>query len=113
MVANTVQHLDLILIEELRELMDDEFALLIDTFIEDGEARLAQLPVLIDGPDDLRRAAHSFKGGASNIGAVALASLCARLEAMPADCDAAMAISLIDDIRCEFEAVRGELRKVG
>lgn len=112
MVASTVRHLDLNLIDELRELMEDEFSLLIDTFIDDGEARLAELPALADGSDDLRRAAHSFKGGASNMGAVELASLCARLEAMSAGGDSAATIALIDDIRCEFEAVRGALLEV-
>lgn len=112
MVANGVVHLDLNLIDELREVMEDEFSLLLDTFVEDGEARLAQLPALVETADALRRAAHSLKGGASNIGAVELAGLCARLEAMPPGSDTGSTGELIEEIRREFDVVRRALLTV-
>ena len=56
---------------------------LIETFIEDADE---MLPTLMDaGDDEVRRAAHSLKSSAANMGACRLAEALAALEAAPAD----------------------------
>ncbi len=77
-----MEHLDYDILNTLKQVMEDDFALLIDTFVQDSTDRIQTLHNVIQGTDaDLvRRAAHSFKGSSSNIGAIHLSSLCAAME---------------------------------
>jgi histidine phosphotransfer protein HptB len=77
-----MEHLDHETLHTLKQVMEDDFSLLIDTFIQDSAERIASLHSLIQGSDiDLiRRAAHSFKGSSSNIGAQYLSALCSAVE---------------------------------
>ncbi len=64
--------------------MEDEFPVLLDTFLADSAERLRQIQQASDLADSqaLRLAAHSFKGSCSNMGAPSLAGLCKQLEDM-------------------------------
>jgi HPt (histidine-containing phosphotransfer) domain-containing protein len=77
-----MEHLDYEILDTLKQVMEDDFALLIDTFIQDSTDRINTLHQVIKGTDadSIRRAAHSFKGSSSNIGAFHLSSLCAAME---------------------------------
>jgi histidine phosphotransfer protein HptB len=79
---NTNLHLDYDALNTLKEIMEDDFVLLVETFIQDSGNRLHILQGLIGTSDydAVRRAAHSFKGSCSNIGALRLASLCSAVE---------------------------------
>jgi HPt (histidine-containing phosphotransfer) domain-containing protein len=79
---SVTQHLSYDALNSLKEVMEDDFGFLIDTFIKDSEDRLTTLHELVGGDDvdAIRRAAHSFKGSCSNLGALRLASLCSALE---------------------------------
>lgn len=72
-------HIDQRVLSDLREVMEDGYLQLLETFLEDSERRLSQLHEAKDA-DELGLAAHSFKGSSSNMGAVALARLCQQLE---------------------------------
>jgi len=72
-------HLDPDVLKALREVMEDEFSTLIDTFLADSEERLRQLTMIVDATQIIE-AAHSFKGSSSNMGATRLAELCHDLE---------------------------------
>lgn len=72
--------LDLTALQELQEIMEEDFALLIETFINDARERYADIEKAVGDWQRLRRAAHAFKGSSSNIGARRLAKLCQRLE---------------------------------
>jgi len=81
------QHLSYDVLNSLKDIMEDDFVLLIDTFIQDSQSRLQTLQQLVGGNDrdsiridSIRRDAHSFKGSCSNLGALRLASFCAVLE---------------------------------
>lgn len=73
------QHLDYDVLSALQEVMEEEYPLLLDTFLTDSEVRLSELHKAAD-PAQLGQAAHSFKGSSSNMGATALADLCRQLE---------------------------------
>ena len=75
-------HLDLEAVATLKEIMGDDFGLLIETFVNDGTERLAALALELDqgNADAVRRSGHSLKGSCSNIGALRLAELCLLLE---------------------------------
>jgi HPt (histidine-containing phosphotransfer) domain-containing protein len=77
-----MEHLDYETLNTLRQVMEDDFDLLIDTFIQDSNDRISVLRGVISGTnaDPIRRAAHSFKGSSSNIGAIRLMDLCSNLE---------------------------------
>lgn len=79
---SVTQHLSYDVLNSLQEIMEDDFGFLIETFIQDSQDRLEKLHRLVgsDDFDSVRRAAHSFKGSCSNLGALRLVSLCAVLE---------------------------------
>jgi HPt (histidine-containing phosphotransfer) domain-containing protein len=81
-MESPMNHLDYDALNTLKDVMEDDFSLLIDTFIQDSSERLQKLQTIITSgnADLIRRAAHSFKGSSSNIGAPNLSSLCAALE---------------------------------
>ncbi|HWT69075.1 MAG TPA: Hpt domain-containing protein [Pseudomonas sp.] len=98
-------HLDPDVLSALRDVMEDEFSTLIDTFLTDSEQRLRQLAVAVDAPQ-LLEAAHSFKGSSSNMGAVRLAGLCHDLEHRAKERNLTGIESLIAEITREFALIR-------
>ena len=66
---------------------DDLLAELIDLFLEDAPGRMAAIRAAVEASDwiALAERAHSLKGSCASLGAVHMASLCGRLEAMGRD----------------------------
>jgi HPt (histidine-containing phosphotransfer) domain-containing protein len=106
------QHLDLEALASLKDIMEDDFGLLIDTFINDSEQRIASLAQELERSDSdgVRRSAHSFKGSSSNIGAPQLTELCQLLEDRGNDGKLEGMKAQLDLIREEFDHVRTGLR---
>lgn len=107
-----MEHLDYDTLNTLKEVMEDDFALLIDTFVQDSTDRIATLREVIRGSeaDLIRRAAHSFKGSSSNVGALQLSSLCAVLEKKAFDNKLNGLVDDLDSIEQEFAQVLSLLR---
>jgi histidine phosphotransfer protein HptB len=76
------EHLDSSVLGTLQEVMEAEYPVLLDTFLVDSEERLRLLQAACRSGDaeNLRQAAHSFKGSCSNMGAALLAELCREME---------------------------------
>lgn len=72
-------HVDPTTLEALQDVMEEEYPLLLDTFLDDSQLRLNELHRSRDLVE-LGHAAHSFKGSSSNMGAMRLAQLCSELE---------------------------------
>jgi HPt (histidine-containing phosphotransfer) domain-containing protein len=92
--------------------MEDEFPVLLDTFMADSAERLRQIQqahVQADG-QALRLAAHSFKGSCSNMGAPLLAGLCKQLEDIARRDQLTDAPVLIQQIEQEYGLVRDLLQ---
>lgn len=106
-------HLDQEALAELQEVMEDEFEVLIRTYLVDSSDRIDALRTAIDAADSdaFTKSAHSFKGSCINIGAPRLGSLC--LDAEEAGRDGAMtnAAALMDAIEAEFAIIRGMLER--
>lgn len=98
-------HLDPDVLSVLREVMEDEFPTLVETFLADSEERLLQLTVAADATQILE-AAHSFKGSSSNMGAIRLAELCHDLEQRAKVRNLSGVEALVAEIAREFELVR-------
>ncbi|HIZ49736.1 MAG TPA: Hpt domain-containing protein [Candidatus Pseudomonas excrementavium] len=87
----------------LRDLMQDDYGSLLQTFLQDTDRRLCQLHESLHRRnwEDFRQAAHSFKGSSGNMGALALSLACQQAEeaARNADANAAAHIcNLIDQL---------------
>ena len=106
------EHLDMRLISELRELMEDDFGELIDTYLHDSELRRQQIVDAVASTEvtAIRNAAHSLKGSSSNIGAVQLAHLCQSLEDMGRAGNVANTSTALAAIEKELLAVQQLLR---
>lgn len=104
-------HLDLEAVATLKEIMEDDFALLIETFVNDGTERLAALALEIEqgDADAVRRSAHSFKGSSSNIGALHLAELCLHLETQGSAGELAGLADHLQKVVQEFSLVKQTL----
>ncbi|MHA3738346.1 Hpt domain-containing protein [Pseudomonas sp. Eth.TT006] len=98
-------HIDRDALSVLREVMEDGYPELLDTFLTDSESRLAELHKTVDAKD-LSEVAHSFKGSASNMGALRLAALCQELESQAKDKTPTEIDKLVADISSEFAEVR-------
>jgi len=101
-------HLDDAVLEALQDVMEDEYPILLDTFVADSEERLRLLhQAQVEGDaQGVRLAAHSFKGSCSNMGAVLLANLCKELEDAGRRDALELAPALIEQIEREFAIVR-------
>ena len=109
-----MEHLDYDTLNTLKQVMEDDFALLIDTFVQDSTDRIRTLHDVIQGTeaDLIRRAAHSFKGSSSNIGAPRLSALCSALEKKALANNFEGLGSDLDEIEREFAQVLVLLRSV-
>lgn len=101
-------HLDGVVLSNLLSIMEDEYPLLVETFLGDSEERLRSIREAFAASDapTLRHAAHSFKGSCGNMGAAVLSSLCKRLEEAARHNDLATAEGLIAKVEREFGIVR-------
>lgn len=100
-------HLDEEALAELRDVMEDEFDVLIQTYIADSHERIRGLQEALRSgdADAFARTAHSFKGSCINIGAPRLGELCLKAEMAGKEGLLDDASGLLDDIDREFEQV--------
>ncbi|MGZ7023683.1 MAG: Hpt domain-containing protein, partial [Ilumatobacteraceae bacterium] len=86
-------------------------ARLVETFINDGFARLEALNRGIEAADGalVARICHSLKGSSANLGAASLARLCAELEVSASNNELAGAVDLLRRLEAEFDRVRPAL----
>jgi HPt (histidine-containing phosphotransfer) domain-containing protein len=104
-------HLDGNILDELRVIMGDDFAGLLQTFIQDSTQRVAAVEREFAAGDavGLRAAAHSFKGSSSNLGAHQLAHLCRQIEDLALAGDLGACATPVGELSAEFDAVKREL----
>jgi len=110
-VASMTEHLDSLVLDELRAVLGEDFAVLVSTFVTDSDKRLSALRAAAAAADagKLREAAHSFKGSALNMGARQLSALCRDVEARARSGEVAGIDSLVDEIAAETRLVSGLL----
>jgi len=107
-------HIDLDAIRDLKEVMGEEFSLLIETFATDSVMRIEGINQAINSadPEAIRRAAHSFKGSASNLGATELTNLCRELEDLGHEGKVEGATQIAEKIVKEYDYVREVLQSL-
>ena len=95
----------------LKEVMEDQFGVLIQTYLDDAQVRIDEMSAAITAADadGLRCGAHSFKGSCSNLGVLPLAEICQKLETMGREGSTDGAAELFDEVRTEFARVTAVL----
>ncbi|KMQ74953.1 Hpt domain-containing protein [Marinobacter subterrani] len=101
-------HLDEEALAELQDVMEDEFEVLIHTYLEDSRDRIRSLreALAANDSDAFAKAAHSFKGSCINIGAPRLGELNLKAEL-------AGKASRLEDVPALLAAIDAEFREVG
>jgi len=107
-------HIDQVALGELKMIMENDFDLLITTFVNDSLERIATLKVAVAAGDAaaVRASAHSFKGSSLNICAPLLSELCRQLETEGKEGQLISAQDLLASIEVEFDAVCDSLRNL-
>jgi len=100
-------HLDEEALAELRDVMEDEFEVLIQTYLADSRDRIRSLREAqqAGNADAFTKTAHSFKGSCINIGAPRLGELCLKAEMAGKESRMVEATALLDAIESEFQQV--------
>ena len=113
-MSDSALHLDQDALVELKQVMGDEFSLLIDTFTSDSIVRIETIAAAVNAadPEDIRRTAHSFKGSASNMGATHLASLCKQLEDLGVEGQTDGSKELLEQVVVEYDHVKAALENL-
>lgn len=104
---NDKPHLDVEALAELQDVMEDEFDVLIQTYLADSRSRIDGLKEALAtaDPEHFAKTAHSFKGSCINIGAPRLGAICLKAEMAGKESRLEDAPGLLDEIDREFEQV--------
>ncbi|WP_166265154.1 Hpt domain-containing protein [Marinobacter caseinilyticus] len=100
-------HLDEEALAELQDVMEDDFDVLIRTYIADSDERIHALRTALRNSDTdaFAKSAHSFKGSCINIGAPRLGALCSEAEMAGNEQRLERAEILLDTIETEFKTI--------
>jgi len=100
-------HIDTETVEELRELMEEDFDILIQTYLRDSSVRMEELKALLDGDDSdkARNVAHILKGSSSNIGAPDISAIAAKMEDSAKNGDMDTFKSLYPEAEAQYQEV--------
>ncbi|MBC7184097.1 MAG: Hpt domain-containing protein [Marinobacter sp.] len=104
-------HLDEEALAELQDVMEDEFEVLIHTYLADSRDRIRSMRegLSANDSDAFTRAAHSFKGSCINIGAPRLGELSLEAEMAGKESRLEEAPALLEAIDSEFQQVAERL----
>ncbi len=103
--------LDRNILSELKEIMAEDFTVLVDTYLSDSSKQLGRLQETWQNGDieSLRRVAHSLKGSC-NVGARHLAYLCSQLEQRVVEEQLVGIEELLDQVAREYQSVATSIR---
>lgn len=91
-------------LKELKDILEDEFDVLVSSYLEDAQSRLDKLAAAIQQSDAavIKAEAHSLKGSSLNLGASGLAELCSLLEKCGNTGELGEAVTLFAKTEAEF-----------
>lgn len=104
----SAEHLDLEALAELEDIMEDDFGVLLTTYLVDADKKLADIADALSQGDAsaVRELVHSFKGASCNIGAIPLSRLCEDVEQLARNDQIVEIPPLIPGIMDEFLKVK-------
>ncbi len=100
--------IDEMVLNDLKEIMEDDFNELIRIFVSDGIEQINALDTAINLKNytDTKRIAHTLKGSCANIGAFKLSQTCKQLEYMITEKSLAGVVELQKKIALEFDETK-------
>ncbi len=103
--------LDEVMLAELAEIMEDEFPLLLETFLSESAAQHEAVQAGWQAEDmvQLHRRAHALKGSCANVGAVRCAELCRDIEQAASNATSDHIPSILERLDVELRAVHQAL----
>ncbi|MEM7001164.1 MAG: Hpt domain-containing protein [Pseudomonadota bacterium] len=106
--------LDETMLNELREIMEDDFGALVETFLSESARQYAEVQSAWANQDMdlLRRAAHTLKGSCGNIGAMQLHESMSHIEHQARDGETTDLNSLIANVEGQLDAVHEAVRRI-
>ena len=102
--------LDESLLTELQDVMEDDFGVLLETYLTESVAQFERVREDRANGDTeaLRRSAHSLKGSCANVGAVRSAALCQNIESSAA----AGQLDGLDDVLLNLSSELDQVRQL-
>ena len=99
--------LDKNLIAELKDVMEADFVMLLDSYITESDKQFVSIKEAwqTKNIELLGRSAHTLKGSCGNIGASGMATLCMQLESKASD----NALDGVDELLQELTMVHGNV----
>lgn len=112
---NDKPHLDEEALAELKDVMEEEFDVLIQAYLADSRSRIESLEQALSeyNPDIFAKTAHSFKGSSINIGAPRLGQVCFEAEKLGKAGALEQAPAVLEQIYTEFREVQQRLENFG
>ncbi|WP_315040898.1 Hpt domain-containing protein [Faucicola mancuniensis] len=106
------EHINQEQFQELKDLLEDDFIDLINTYVADSEKRIIEMQTAFDNEDNRMgfESAHSLKGASSNLGATNLTEMCYQLQEICREGQLHKHQQLIDDIKAESQAVNADIQ---
>lgn len=103
--------IDHAMLATLREVMEDDFNHLLETYLSDSSERInaMQKALATSDAEALRRAAHSLKGSCSNLGVQPLMTQCQYIEQQAASGSLAGLECTLVTLQSDFSQVRQQL----
>jgi HPt (histidine-containing phosphotransfer) domain-containing protein len=107
-------HLNMPQLMELKELMEDMFEDLIETYLADSEEKLPRLETAINDANGplCTELSHSLKGSSSNIYAEDLSDLLKNIEGLARADSLEQLSSCFINVQREFQMVKAELKEL-
>jgi HPt (histidine-containing phosphotransfer) domain-containing protein len=107
-------HIDNAALNELKGILEDDFNLLVETYISDTDGRISRLEQGIADQDAemIKTVAHSIKGSSSNLFANVLTALCQKVEDKGRSGALEGLDPLFEEIKTEYQHVRDELSQL-
>ena len=101
------KHIDEEMIEELREIMEEDFVELVSTYVSDSRKRIIDLGTAFNtvNHENVRNTAHTLKGSSANLGAIQLSNFCAELEELAKQERSTEGENILVKIEHEFSSV--------
>jgi histidine phosphotransfer protein HptB len=91
-------------LEQLKEIMEDEYDMLISMFVDDSGKLISDMQTAYDASDSdaLRIAAHTLKGSASNVCIADLTDICKQIEDKAKDNDLQGIDTLLEKLKLVY-----------
>lgn len=111
-MVDAAKHVDVDTLAGLKEIMEDDFSMLIDAFVMDSEAKIQEMDGAIASGDaeSVRVLAHTVKGSSANVSAGPFAAIASQIEDLGREGTVAGAAELLTQLKTEFDAVVHVLR---